>query len=239
MAAGSPAGFRSGAKGAVCMKWDLVINTFLMIATIVLAVFAVIQAQDAKLTAKAAMNSQRAWILLESIKAPDQIHYLENEYRASPQLEFKFNVFGVVPIKIIKSQIRLHFVQLESDGSNEPDLPIPPNYGEHPGFFQNSAIGRIHYPESEFSIKMALENTSISYEEFSLFVNRENILCAYGVISYQDAYEGAATRETRFCYVYQKPPSFYDKSPMAAGRSTSLDGDGFRVGGPDAYNSAT
>ena len=100
-----------------------------------LAVFAVIQARDAKLTAKAAMNSQRAWILLESIKAPDQIHYLENEYRASPRLEFKFKVFGVVPIKIIKSQIRLHFVQLKSDSSNEPDLPIPPpTMGKSPDF---------------------------------------------------------------------------------------------------------
>ena len=148
------------------MKLDLIINTFVMIATIVLAVFAVIQAQDAKLTAKAAMNSQRAWILLERIKAPDQIHYLENEYRASSQLEFIFKVFGVVPIKIIKSQIRLHFVQLKSDSSNEPDLPIPPNYGENPGSFQNSGIGSIHYPGSEFSIKKNLENTSISYEEF-------------------------------------------------------------------------
>jgi hypothetical protein len=220
------------------MKWDLIINMALMIATIVLAVFAVIQAKEAKLTAKAAMNSQRAWILLESIKAPNQIGYLENEYRASPQLELIFKVFGVVPIKIIKSQIRLHFVRLKLDSPNEPDLPTPPNYGGNPGFFRNSGIGRIHYPESEFSIKMDLENTSISYEEFSEFVSRKNILCAYGVISYQDAYEGAATRETRFCYVYQKPPNFYLNSPMVAGTITSLDGDSFSVGGPDAYNSA-
>jgi hypothetical protein len=84
---------------------------------------------------------------------------------------------------------------------------------------------------------MDWENTSVSSEEFSKFVNRENILCAYGVINYQDAYEGAATRETRFCYVYQKPPIPYANMPV--GKSTNLDGDGFKVGGPDAYNSAT
>jgi hypothetical protein len=178
------------------MKLDLIVNTFVMIATIVLAVFAVFQAHAAIQTAKAAMNSQRAWILLESIKTPNQIDYLENICRSSPQLEFRFKVFGVVPIKIIRSQTRLHFVQLKSDRSNEPDLPIPPNYGENPGFFENSGIGRIHYPGSEFSIKRDLENTSISSEEWHKFVNRENILCAYGVINYQDAYEGAATRNS-------------------------------------------
>jgi len=217
----------------------MIVNSILMISTIVIAVYAVRQAGAAELTAKVALNSQRGWILVESIKAPNQIDYFENICRASPQLEFKFKVFGIIPIKITNSRIRFHFVQRKSDSANEPDLPIQPNYGENHGFSQNSGIGRIHYPESEFSIKSDLGNTSISSEEWHKFVNRENILCAYGVINYQDAYQGAATRETRFCYVYQKPPSFYVNSPMPDGKSTSLDGDGFRVGGPDAYNQAT
>jgi hypothetical protein len=219
--------------------WDRIVNTILMIATIVLAVFAAFQAHAAIQTAKAAMNFQRGWILLGSINAPSHIEYLENEYRASLQLEFKFKVIGVVPIKIINSQIRLHFVELKSASSNEPDLSIPPNYGKNPGFSQNSGIGRIYYSGHEFSIKRDFENTSISHEEFSKFGKGENILCAYGVIKYQDAYEGAVTKETRFCYVYQQPPNPFAKSHMSIGKSISIDGNGFRVGGPDAYNSAS
>ena len=149
------------------VSWDRIVNLILMIATVVIAFFAVIQARAATLTAVAAMSSQRAWILAEGIKAPNQIDidYIKNEYRASPQLEFIFKVSGVTPIQITKCRIRLHFVQQKLDSPGEPDLPISPNYGGNSGFFQNSGIGRTHCPGFEFSIKMVMENASLSSAE--------------------------------------------------------------------------
>lgn len=61
----------------------------------------------------------------------------------------------------------------------------------------------------------------------------ETVMCAFGIIEYEDSFGGK--RETRTCYVYNFAWGGVIKSPDG----TVLNPPGFRIGGPPAYNQTT
>jgi hypothetical protein len=203
-------------------------------------------AKAAKDAADAALNANRAWILVEKISPPPEMFprvqtQVRNEMTAL-LFVFQLKVFGRTPARIIESRFRFRLVPSRKRGVvKEADLPEPPNYGQTVTSSDNPEMNKTLFPEEPFSGTVTLEDGIDSFmppndQLWAELVKKEKFLCAYCFIKYQDAFDGAPIRETHFCYVYRIAVGGILVDPQTG---KPLDPDGFRVGGPSGYNNAT
>jgi hypothetical protein len=87
-----------------------------------------------------------------------------------------------------------------------------------------------------FQVWLLMESGRLDMLTYGELIRKEKFLCSYGFIKYQDAYEGALIRETRFCYVFQIQIGFVLISPETG---KPILPDTFHIGGPSEYNNAT
>jgi hypothetical protein len=115
-------------------------------------------------------------------------------------------------------------------------LPVPPVYGPKAKIPDLPNMGSILAPLSEYSLGVLLESRRLTVEDWLDIKFRKKFLCTYGFIKYQDAFDRAKTRETRFCYIYDYQSGGVLVSPETG---KQIKPDTFRVGGPQEYNEAT
>jgi hypothetical protein len=195
--------------------------------------------------ADAAHNANRSWILIEEISAPDM--FAETNFKVSGEIAtllfvFKLKVYGGTPARIIKSRVRFRIVPgRRRGGFKEPDLPIPPDYGQPLTHTDSPELTKTLAPGEIFSGWAPLEDQLglVSGNDLSFWADvqkQDKFICTYGSITYQDAFDGAPIRETKFCYVYRRSVGAIW---VDAKTGKPLLEDGFRVGGPPGYNEAT
>ena len=85
-------------------------------------------------------------------------------------------------------------------------------------------------PDILFDLRSDLESFQLTLPEFEEIKRGDKIMCAYGFIEYKDVF--GENRKTQFCYVYDFGFGGVKTSPDG----TVLNSEGFRPGGPDAYN---
>jgi len=203
-------------------------------------------ADAANRAAEAALNANRAWVLVEKISAPDMFSEVNTQVRneiAAVFLGFQFKVFGRTPCRVIESRFRFRLVPGRRRGAiKEPDLPEPRDYGQPVTILDNPEMSKTIFPDEEFTGTVSLEEDamelfrSTNLKFWADVQQREQFICAYGFIKYQDAFDGAAIRETNFCYVYRRSVGAI---LVDAKTGKPLMPDGFTVGGPPGYNNAT
>jgi hypothetical protein len=172
--------------------------------------------------AEIAANSQRSWIIPKGASKPD----LSGNWILSVSCEF--DVFGLSPVRVFESKIRLHFVAAKpSDGFSQaiPDLPGIPVYGTPTTLDDSPEMGRIWAPGATIVVKPMLEHAIAEKDQLQSLRDGKNVLCLYGYIRYRDAFDKSKMRETHFCFT--------------CGQMGPLDAkleEHFVLGGPPAYN---
>jgi hypothetical protein len=201
-------------------RWSLYVNAAMAVATFVLAVYAVKQANAAKASTEIAANAERSWIVTEGVDNPD----LQQVWLNS--VIYRFKVIGNSPIRPLEAKIIYTLVKSRADGHHqEPDLPEQPIYGEPLDLDSSPSMGRIHAPNDPIVVTGRLESLYFKPDDIKAITEGLKFMCAYGFIRYRDAFAEKKRRETRFCFVCG------NRGPL----SQKVE-DGFVVGGPPAYN---
>ena len=177
------------------------------------------QAQAAKDAATAAnanatalKNSDRAWLLIEIVKATPESQPA-TEQNPPPAVHIGLRNYGKTPAFIFAAEFRYEI----SDSPHEP--PRPDIYAAYTPIPYERIIAPnqpwIEQPKPEGCLR----------EEQAIAVNNTTgFLWAYGIVKYCDVYEGR--HDTKFCYRYQPP------------LATPEGQAGFCMAGPRAYNNA-
>lgn len=206
------------------------------------AVAGTVAATAADTSAKALVDGERGWVLVERIEPPQ-----ENDIQPPvvqiqiPYFVYRLRLFGKTPCKILNAGMRFHLANInELEPQPEPDLPDEPKYfsdirgnnltgksGDIP------CSGQVLAPRERVAMGKALESGSLTKEDVHLITDSKRFLCAYGFVSYKDAY--SRDHETRFCYVYRISTS----ALMSASTGQRIDPSRFRIGGPVEYNKQT
>jgi hypothetical protein len=177
-----------------------------------------------------AQNSERAWVLIQRIGNPPENWRSGRIQGYSPGIVFVFNVYGKTPAKINQARFIFEPVSAKKGSMREPDLPEVPDYAKASPSTDIPRDGMTIPPESPLQLRIGRPMTDLEMNDLN---EGKTILCAYGFIKYTDAF--GRWRETRICFVYYIPSGGVIRSPD--GRE--INPEGFRIGGPDAYNKAT
>jgi len=219
--------------------YGLIVNIILTLVTLVIAVAGLIQAIAAKKSADIAMNSQRSWVISESVDSPDF---------ADPWIQrfgCHFKIIGSSPVRVKEANFRVRVVDARERPvehgakprlkNKEPNLPDTPDYGNPTVTLAHQPeMGRVRPPGEDFVVVPTLDSLFLfeagtgevsGAKDAKAIKNGDKFLCAYGFIRYSDAFSQSKTRETRFCYIYNV------KNPANPGSP-----DVFEIGGPPAYN---
>jgi hypothetical protein len=179
----------------------------------------------------AIIASERSWVLVSNIGNPQEGWRFANNNSYVPGIILQFKVYGNTPIKVIDGAFDLTWVNRKSGiPVAEPDLQESPDYSQ-----------ALHLPDiPQGGIPWAPQGTYeihrvgiLTPEQKNRLNNSEIILYAYGFLKYQDAF--GKERVTRVCYVYH----LQQGGIMTTPDGVVLNPEGFRVGGPPAYNEAT
>jgi hypothetical protein len=213
--------------------WGLVVNAVLVIVTAVIAGIALIQAIAAKRAVKAQMDSDRSWIIINKIGNPEGLYIPEKAY--IPGILYVFKVSGNTIVRIRNLGFRFHPVPRKPGiGRPEPDLEAVPNYSEPRGQRPTLEIpegGMVIAPDGTFTVDDFLESAFLEAEEFEELKRGEKVMCAYGFVEYNDAFDRPIGM-TRFCFIYDFQFGGVFRTPDG----TVLNPAGFRPGGPSAYH---
>jgi len=146
---------------------------------------------------------------------------------------FEFKVFGRTPAKLIKTIFHLDNVPAKPGTQpSEPDLPPIPEYKSPGPTTEIPEEGRIVAPGGDLKVNLWFRQ-QLTEEEWVKLRDGQTLMCAYGIIKYEDAF--GKERETKVCYFYR----FRWGGVIKAPDETVLNPSGFLIGGPAAYNKAT
>ena len=186
-------------------------SILLVPATLIIAIYAVVQASAAKISANAQMDANRTWLLVtvgnlpDITPVPDMLQVLWIEPRVANE--------GKTPAWITKMRLRAQqFPSLK-------DIPTEPIYegGETKHFDGEAALPP--------GASVAPLRVGVDAHDFIAIRQGKSFLYVYGFIDYMDIYKRPFG--TRFCFLYHVPGGF---NPIP---------EGFVFGGPSAYNKVT
>jgi hypothetical protein len=182
------------------------VNGFLALATLVLAVFAVVQANAAKASVKAIIAENRPWVLISRDAAQDDIQhpYLIPKHKAPPSellsshCIYSIRNYGKTPARIfaLKAELRIGNSQTVPP-STDGDVSREPS--RHAYIFPQG--------ESELREARLMPDGIISADDEMEIMMRQNgskFVWLIGCIKYHDTFNHAkpVEYETRFCYVF-------------------------------------
>lgn len=200
-----------------------------VICAIVVAFFSGVTAKAIFNQIRTARMTDRAWILVADIGNPEGLYLPGKGY--SPGIVYRLKVFGNTPARITKCGFRFHPVPKKAGIQPPvPNLPDIPDYRTQARIEELPKAGKMVAPGILFDLRSNLESVHLTLPEFEEIKRGDKIMCAYGFIEYKDAF--GKNRKTQFCYVYDFAFGGVKTSP----NGTVLNPEGFRPGGPDAYN---
>ena len=198
------------------------VDTINAYSTAVIAVFTVLLFFGAAYQVSTARSSERAWIVLDILKAPEQLGWKNiPDWLKSIEAELIFKNTGRTPA-ILKNMTARCWI------TENPDKLPRPNYGigQHPDI---PKYGRILVPEQTLETLVTFKGNNDDPTQFIDSIKRvvsgEKKIVIYGRIIYADAF--GRNQEFRFCYVW------------SAGKDSLAGQFGFRLGGPPEYNQQT
>jgi len=194
-------------------------------------------AETAKINAQSLINSQRAWVLVDKINDPILSDNTPEEILAFAGVSFfgcSLKVFGTTPAKITGAGVRFH-LQAKKHGATipEPDLPDEPDYRIGTDKTDYIPPGYVKAPGDNLIVQRPLEDGALGSEQISLIEGQMLFVCAYGFVSYLDAFE--RPHETRFCYIHRISKLNW----IAKDTGRNMYPTKFVIGGPPAYNRYT
>jgi hypothetical protein len=206
--------------------WIDKLNAF---STCVIAAFTILLFFGVMRQISTSRDIERAWVLVTSIGNPIPLS------RPIPPgyvvgIVYNFQIFGTTPARITAVRFRCHLVEAhKSSIPSAPKLPPEPKYstGRQPSEIPEG--GRTVAPGGPFSIGVNIES-SMSSAELADLRDKKKFLCSYGFIEYKDAF--GRSGKTQLCYVYNWPVG----GVITAPGGQVLNGEGFQLGGPPAYN---
>jgi hypothetical protein len=197
--------------------WGFWVNAVLVFATLIIAVFAVVQARAAKLNAQSVIDAERAWLLVEDVKLiPNGVD--EPSHVPLPgSLCFAYTIqnYGKTPGTILATKAEL---QVGANPSRPPDSKVY----EVAGAVAEQSI----LPQEQSRERTSCVRRIASEERRAIFNTGESDLWACGSIWYEDSFK--TRRETFFCYRFGYDPRFAERVSRQ-----------FFCAGPSAYNEAT
>jgi hypothetical protein len=186
-------------------------------------------ARSADRNADILINSERAWLLAESI--PSGPHKKEGRWywengaeltdleiitrKNKPEIiGYTIKNYGRTP-----GWITSHWATARIVASAE-GLPRPPDYFTKPASIFTQDVSIVYVPgQSKRNIIL------VPYEDLAPTAKRERFLYVYGTFTYRDVAE--RSHETRFCFFWHVPPE------------GDLNPQGFYQEGPEGYNRET
>jgi hypothetical protein len=118
---------------------------------------------------------------------------------------------------------------IENSKPPRPALEAVPVYPPQKTF-QGSAV---YPPTYKYQLSVPLESGPLSSDQFARLRDGKEVVCAYGLIEYLDAFKRKGT--TQICAVYD----FAFGGVFSSPDGTILNQPGFRMGGPKGYNEVT
>jgi hypothetical protein len=218
--------------------WGFWVNAVLVLATFIIAIFAVVQASAARLNAQALINAERAWItVLPYIWSPeffplweDGDHVPEGPMGKHPMAHYfpaQIKNTGNTPATITGMDIR--YIRTSKHPSQ---LTAEPEYD------QLDVTERFLIKDEEMLGRGLLmpDSGTLTKVQIDDITQGKQFLYAYGIVKYSDVFD--RSHETRFGYIYQIPEHYL---VMKEGRVSpiSFDKAVFQHGGPPAYNRFT
>jgi hypothetical protein len=205
-------------------EWYLVVVGILTFITIAWqAVETRRAAQAAQVSAKALINSERAWVVINEISPPPGLISQPNPGPLTTmRMAFTFKNCGRTIARIKDVQIRFHTIRAIED------LPQVPDY-KPSAFPADKFFGQILAPSQEFEVATSFEGGMPTDEQITAIRRYELALCAYGCVRYLDF--ANEPRVSQFCYVYYVP-----RGLVMIGVNEK---ERFETGGPPGYNRYT
>jgi hypothetical protein len=176
----------------------------------------------AKASADALAKSERAWIVVEKLDPPTTLTPPATGELWTTVVAFTFKNCGKTVARIRDAKTRFHVVSVAKSLLEIPD------YGSGQRSREIPDAGMVLAPNHTFQIAVPLETRALSQEEAQEIRRGTLSLYVYGLIKYLDFAD--APRESQFCYVWDVPRGFV---------LVGIDKEGFRLGGPQAYNNYT
>jgi hypothetical protein len=211
------------------VRWGVYVNGGIALATFAIAIFAVLQARAAKLSAQAVINSQRAWVVASPSQLRPPLRFIPEpgdslEAPGRDKQNFIYVIFknvGVTPAKILETCAL--YITIESLNM----LPTEPKYSgveTQSGLFLFNRKDQSGRDEAIGRVAPLWPNRILTKEQVQAVRTQKTFLYAYGFVGYEDAFKCKHTM--RFGYVYNFPQS--GQPPLL----------GFLPAGPPKYNEA-
>lgn len=206
------------------------VNAGLTVITLIIAIATLLQANAAKMQAKAQMDADRAWVLASVGGQPEEPLTGNAVKGIIPGIVWKIEIVGNTPAQILREQYRCRTVPLVNGA---------PGLEEMPTYLRNQNIikeAEVFPPGHKYFMNFPLEPTP---ERMPVSTQMAEVIagvrafCAYGKIEYKDAF--GRNGESQFCAIYRTRLGGIIKSPDG----TDLNPPGFYIGGPKGYNHNT
>jgi hypothetical protein len=165
--------------------------------------------------ARALINSERPWVLVENLLLSE---LLPMEQQMPVQVTYEIQNYGRTPARIVRARTRFQM----SNQMAEP--PNPEVYEDSGGIVAQRIVPQMLTPRLG-NIALLEPNRYMSADQIQAVNNGQIYLWAYGFIAYRDTLGTEGEYLTRFCYCYIVPPLIQPAR--------------FCLAGPTEYNQAT
>jgi hypothetical protein len=180
--------------------------------------------------AAAQMDADRAWVLVNAVSNPLDPIYSSERPTYTPGIVFMVEIVGNTPAKIVRESFRCRIVPaIEGSRPPKPVLETAPDYRPEK-MFEGSAV---YPPTYKYNLSVQLESGPLSADQFARLRDGKDVLCAYGLIEYLDAFKRKGTTQVGVVY------NFAFGGVFTSPDGTVLNQPGFRFGGPKGYNEVT
>jgi hypothetical protein len=192
------------------------------------AVAAAKSAETAERTIGVLIDSERAWVLVSRVGAPDKHGwYAPDVPQYVPGMAFEFEVFGKTAVRITDARFDLRPFRAKARFAPswepvEPDLPAVPDYTRLRRSAEIPEDGQVVIPGRRFQIMVGLPQT-LNVNEWESLRDEQTAMCAYGFIGYESL---GGQYATAVCYVYR----FHWGGVITATDGTRLNPPGFEIG---------
>lgn len=192
-------------KGMDYIFWGFWVNLALVIATLTIAIFAVIQAQAVKASADVAkasvetlMNSERAWLVVTA-ESPRNLSRTKNAWICQGfGFAWRVKNCGRTPARIKRIGARFHSVKNLAELPKEPDIEIPDLIESTDHY----PYGLIVAPGDSPIERFTMFNPPPTDDDIKALGDGTTIWIAYVVVEYTLVFDPELVRQTHVCYIY-------------------------------------